>query len=78
MQAKTLSLIAKIVSVAMLLTTFIMIVVFGKTSIPVIPIVILAAAVSGMFGDVSLSIWFDKFLKNKNAKEAPVDPENQG
>jgi predicted membrane-bound spermidine synthase len=65
-KAKTLSLIAKGVAVAMLVGTWIFKVVLdGGTALDAL---LLAAGVLAVFGDVSLNIFFDKIAAIKGGK----------
>jgi hypothetical protein len=77
MKAKVVSIIAKGIAVGMLLAAYIAIVFMGKVvSVP--SVIALAAATAAMFGDVTLSIWMDKFITlfNKKPEEKAVDPKD--
>jgi hypothetical protein len=85
MKAKIASLFAKIIAGLMLVSAFVMIVGFGRTDIPVFSVIALSSAVAAIFGDITLSLWLDKFLvlfgkKSESAvtPEALIDPKNQG
>jgi hypothetical protein len=81
MKAKIASLIAKMVAGAMLLSAFVMIVFFKYTGIPVYSVIALAAAVAAIFGDITLSLWLDKFLVlfgKKKEEDIVNDTQDKG
>jgi hypothetical protein len=69
MKAKTASLIAKGIAIAILLTSWVMIAFYGM-NINIMSVVTIASAIALVFGDVSLNLALDKFRGKPDTTDA--------